>query len=67
MLNSTNGLQVSLNRVLNSINVRVSLSVGPVLVSKVTGAKSDVYQYTPDPLSPYSLWVSETFLGSKSC
>ncbi|OQP59351.1 hypothetical protein A4R26_21270 [Niastella populi] len=28
MLNSTNGLQVSLNRVLNSINVCVSMSIG---------------------------------------
>jgi hypothetical protein len=34
-----------------------------IRVSKVAGAKSYVFQYTIDPLSPDSVWVSETNLG----
>jgi hypothetical protein len=34
-----------------------------IRVSKVTNAKSYVYQYTADPLSPDSVWVSETVLA----
>lgn len=34
-----------------------------VYVKKVTGAKSYVFQYTADPLSPDSIWISETILS----
>jgi hypothetical protein len=34
-----------------------------IRVSKVARAKSYVFQYTADPLSPDSVWVSETVLG----
>lgn len=34
-----------------------------IRVSKVARAKSYVFQYTVDPLSPDSVWVSETVLG----
>jgi hypothetical protein len=36
-----------------------------VRVSKVARAKSYVFQYTTDPLSPDSIWVSETVLTPK--
>lgn len=34
-----------------------------ISVKRVTGAKSYVYQYTADPLTPNSVWVSETSLN----
>jgi hypothetical protein len=34
-----------------------------IRVSKVANAKSYVFQYTNDPLSPESIWVSETIIG----
>lgn len=34
-----------------------------IRVSKVARAKSYVFQYTADPLSPESVWVSETITG----
>ena len=34
-----------------------------ISVSKVAGAKSYVFQYTADPLSPESVWISETILS----
>ena len=33
-----------------------------IRISKVTNAKSYVYQYTADPISPDSVWISETVL-----
>ena len=34
-----------------------------IRVKRVAGARSYVHQYTPDPLSPDSVWVSETSTG----
>ena len=31
-------------------------------ISRITGAKAYVYQYTEDPLTPQSVWISETSL-----
>lgn len=45
--------------------LQVEMSIaGQVTISinKVSGAKVYVHQYTPDPLTPQSVWISETSL-----
>jgi hypothetical protein len=52
------------NAVLSAIT-QFEVEIGPpgqaiTHVNKVSGARSYVHQYTPDPITPDSVWVSET-------
>ena len=53
-----------LTQVLSPIEKLVVVSDQPgqatIRVNRVTGARSYVYQYTTDPLSPDNVWISET-------
>jgi hypothetical protein len=45
--------------------LQVELSIAgqvTISISRVPGAKVYVHQYTPDPLTPQSVWISETSL-----